>query len=106
MMCVSSDGYIVATYGPYSARKNDASILEEIMNQQRSIFNNLQSDDLIIVDRGFRDCVNKLKRRNFQVTIFKYVLNTNFCAIMVDSFRDIKILCLCPDVFCQMFRSS
>lgn len=67
MMCVSSDGLIVATYGPYSARQNDATILQQIINKRDSIFNDLKDGDVIVVDRGFRDSVRDLKLRNFQV---------------------------------------
>lgn len=70
-MCVSSDGLIAATYGPYSARQNDAKIVQHIMNKQDSIFNDLKDGDVIVVDRGFRDSVRDLKRRSFQVILFE-----------------------------------
>lgn len=38
MLCVSTNGLIVASYGPFDARKNDATILREIMNEAETVF--------------------------------------------------------------------
>lgn len=70
-MCVSTVGLIAATYGPYSVRQNNATILQQIINKQDSIFNELKNGDVIVVDREFRDYVRVLKGRNFQVITFK-----------------------------------
>lgn len=72
-MCVSTDGYIFGAYSPYEARKNDASILMEIMNSSGSIFDSLRPGDIIIVDRGFRDCKRALQNRNFVVKMPEFV---------------------------------
>lgn len=65
MLCVTTSGEIVAAYGPFEARKNDASILDEIMNEDQSIFSILRAGDVLVVDRGFRDCIDALNRRGF-----------------------------------------
>lgn len=71
MLCVSTNGFIAAAYGPFEATKNDASILDEIMSDEESIFSILHSDDVIVVDRGFRDSIDALNRRGFIIKIPK-----------------------------------
>lgn len=73
MMCVSTDGYIIGAYGPYAASKNDATILNEIMDQPGNIFGSLRNGDLIVVDRGFRDSVKKLRKHKFRVEIPEFI---------------------------------
>lgn len=75
MMCVSTDGLILGAYGPFSARKNDASILEEIMREQNNIFELLLPGDVVVLDRGFRDCVRLLQNRGFIVKIPAFIGN-------------------------------
>lgn len=68
MMFVSPDGFIISAVGPFSACKNDARILTEILNQPDNLlFRNLRRGDVIVVDRGFRDCVRTLQMRGFVV---------------------------------------
>lgn len=67
MMCVTTNGLIIGAFGPFEAKKNDAAILREIMNQPDNIFQNLREGDIFIVDRGFRDCIPELRARNFVV---------------------------------------
>lgn len=69
MMCVSTDGLILGAYGPFDARKNDASILMEIMREQGNIFDLLLPGDVVVLDRGFRDCVRLLQNRQLVVKI-------------------------------------
>lgn len=69
MMCVSTNGLILGAYGPYDARKNDASILKEIMQEQGNIFDLLLPGDEVVLDRGFRDCVRSLQNRHLVVKI-------------------------------------
>lgn len=70
MNCVSPDGFIIGTVGPFSARKNDATILDEILNDPNNVlFKNLHPGDVIVLDRGFRDCINVLRRRGFTVKV-------------------------------------
>lgn len=67
MLCVATNGLILGAYSPFEARKNDATILNEIMIEQSNIFDKLQPGDVMVVDRGFRDCKEALKKRGFLV---------------------------------------
>lgn len=58
MLCVTTTGLIAAAYGPFDATKNDATILEEIMDESNSIFSLFRPGDVMVIDRGFRDCVD------------------------------------------------
>lgn len=69
MLCVATDGFICASYGPYEAGKNDATILAEILNQPNNILEIFRPGDVMVVDRGFRDCVQELRNLNFDVKI-------------------------------------
>lgn len=73
MMCVATNGIILGAYGPFSARKNDASILEEILGEPNNIFSLLVPGDVVVLDRGFRDCVRLLKNRGLIVEIPAFV---------------------------------
>ena len=57
----TSNGFIVDMLGPYLANKNDASILLEILKDSSyplKLF--FQKEDILIVDRGFRDAISVL----------------------------------------------
>lgn len=71
MLCVSTNGFIAAVYGPFEARKNDAVILSTILNEPGNIFEELQIGDVMVVDRGFRDCIPALKNLGFIVKVPK-----------------------------------
>ena len=56
--------------GPFLAdgKNNDASIARNIfINNEEDIINWLKDDDVIVVDRGFRDAVHTLNRFGFNV---------------------------------------
>ena len=57
----TTDGLIIDIFGPYSAKVNDAKILMSILKKNSDFRNLLQPKDNIILDRGFRDCVDELK---------------------------------------------
>lgn len=61
MLFVTTNGLIAALYGPFEARKNDATILEEILNKPENIFQELRVGDVIVVDRGFREVIGALR---------------------------------------------
>lgn len=67
MMCVLPDGFIVNVYGPYSSRKNDAKILEDIISKYPNTFAQFRKNDVMIVDRGFRDVVKLLRQKGYTV---------------------------------------
>lgn len=66
MMCVTTNGHIVFAMGPYPASTNDAKVLESIVSESNAL-NNLIAGDVILLDRGFRDCIEFLKNRGFTV---------------------------------------
>lgn len=66
MNCVTTDGYIVFTLGPYPAVKNDAQIMQSILENYNAL-DNLNAGDVILLDRGFRDCVHLLTNKGFDV---------------------------------------
>jgi hypothetical protein len=65
MMVVSSDGYIVAALGPYFAdgKNNDSEIAKNLLYNNIQGFRDwLNPGDVIVVDRGFRDCLSDLEK--------------------------------------------
>lgn len=71
MMCVTTKGLIVGAYGPYEARENDATILNNILQNRNNdnLFQQLRQGDFMIVDRGFRDSIHEIRRQGFEVKI-------------------------------------
>lgn len=64
MVCVAPNGTFIDISGPYTAATNDAKIMEIIFEKHAfEIMSVLQKDDIVLVDRGFRDC-NKLFEGN------------------------------------------
>ncbi len=62
----------MSVFGPFLAdgHNNDASIIKHIIkNDDQGIKTWLHDDDIIIVDRGFRDAVNSMEELGFQVKI-------------------------------------
>ena len=58
IIVVTTSGYIVSILGPYlpDSENNDASILKHMIHHNAEELRNwLQSDDVFVVDRGFRD---------------------------------------------------
>lgn len=66
MMCVTCDGEIIYALGPYPATQNDASILKSIF-EETDAFDGLHRGDILMLDRGFRDCVGFLQERGIEV---------------------------------------
>lgn len=57
-LIVCTDRYIVKVLGPYAATTSDATIMSRIINNEESTFNwFFQENDVMILDRGFRDSV-------------------------------------------------
>ena len=70
MMLVGTDGYILNVLGPYYADgyNNDASIIKHAFKTNcEEIKDWLNEEDVLIVDRGFRDAEQFLKDLNFKV---------------------------------------
>lgn len=62
-MIVGTDGYLLEVFGPYFAdyHNNDAAITKHLLLTNESAKNWFQENDILIVDRGFRDAVDFLK---------------------------------------------
>ena len=69
MMAVSSDAYIISEMDSFLAdgRNNDAEITKNIIYNNKQAFTNwLHPRDLVIVDRGFRDCIPDLEKFGYK----------------------------------------
>lgn len=69
MMIVSTDGYIVSMLGPYFAdyKNNDAEITKNIIyNNKEEILDWLKPNDILVVDRGFRDALDDLHKFGYE----------------------------------------
>lgn len=76
MNLVATDGYIIDCFGPYVAdgMNNDANILMDTF--EKKVFdleNNFQSDDIFVVDRGFRDCLRYLEENDIDFHMQPYL---------------------------------
>ncbi len=64
-------GYIIEISGPYMGANSDSQITKKIIQDARRAAENFASwldrDDILIVDRGFFDCVDVLQDMGFQV---------------------------------------
>ena len=56
-----SNGYIVDVYGPFAATENDARILLHLLDSNKELKALIKPNDLLILDRGFRDACGELK---------------------------------------------
>lgn len=67
-LVVCSDGYIIDILGPFAATKSDASIMSDFINGESSVFHwFFEENDVLILDRGFRDCVPDLEESGYEV---------------------------------------
>ena len=64
----AANGTIVEIYGFYNAKQNDAKIMEDILEKDQFLRELLEENDIIIADRGFRDCVKSIKK-NYNVDV-------------------------------------
>ena len=72
MMIGSTDGYIVSAMGPYLAdtKDNDASIIKHILlNNREGVVDWLHPSDILIVSRGFRDCLPLLNGLGYETYV-------------------------------------
>jgi len=79
MMCVSSTGYILETFGPYFSNglNNDAAILNQTLKKEKNLLDDFFSDnDVFVVDRGFRDSVVFLNELGFAVKMQAFLINS------------------------------
>ena len=70
MIVVDSDGYILSVFGPYCAncKNNDAEITKYcFVSNSEDINTWLKPNDIVIVDRGFRDAVTFIEEVGLRV---------------------------------------
>lgn len=63
----TTNGFIIDVPGPFNGTCNDAEILKNVIKDPTSISNILKPGDIFILDRGFRDVIDLLKNKGFQV---------------------------------------
>lgn len=74
MVCVTPNGTYVDVFGPYTAVTNDAKIMEAVFDKHSDeIMNVLERGDVVLVDRGFRDCVQLFESKGFVVKMPEFV---------------------------------
>ena len=62
MMIVSTTGYILEHFGPYSGRNNDATIMHRLLKQRGfELLEWVEPDDILMVDREFRGSIENLE---------------------------------------------
>ena len=70
MVVVTSTGHFVTIMGPYLARNNDASILNHMFQRNiEDIKAFVQEDDVLVIDRGFRDSVSYLEEMGIRAAM-------------------------------------
>ena len=71
----ASNGCIVDVFGPYPAVDNDAKIIADILANNKAFRELLLPNDLLILDRGFRDVIDTLEKKYKVRTIMPYCSN-------------------------------
>lgn len=66
MVCTTTDGTIAFVLGPYKATTNDATIMNSL-TEKSDAFDQLHEGDVILLDRGFRDSVDVVRAKGFDV---------------------------------------
>lgn len=72
MNIVTSNGFFVDTFGPFKAKTNDAAILRYVFDRFGP-FPQLETNDIFLLDRGFRDCEDFLKSKGFIVKMPEFI---------------------------------
>ncbi|CAM4836812.1 unnamed protein product [Rotaria magnacalcarata] len=78
MTITASDGYIVSSLEPFftDSKNNDAAILKHCMlNNEQQVLSWLRDNDVLVLDRGFRDTVNTLNRLGLKVAMPDFLHN-------------------------------
>ncbi|CAF4590004.1 unnamed protein product, partial [Rotaria socialis] len=78
MIITASDGYIISSLGPFftDSLNNDAAILKHCMlNNEQEVLSWLRDNDVLVLDRGFRNTVNTLNRLGLQVAMPGFLHN-------------------------------
>ncbi|GBP34176.1 hypothetical protein EVAR_30728_1 [Eumeta japonica] len=65
-MLVASDGYILDCFGPYKATTSDAEIMKSLFSEGSPLTFYLEQNDVLILDRGFRDSISLLEECGYR----------------------------------------
>lgn len=65
----AADGRIIDVYAPFAATDNDADIAMAALRLFDQLKEILRKGDVIIVDRGFKDCVEPLKKQGYNIQL-------------------------------------
>ncbi|XP_074099024.1 uncharacterized protein LOC141527435 [Cotesia typhae] len=63
----TTNGFVIDMRGPYTANMNDAEIMKVILNDPNGLIKLLKKDDIIVVERGFRDVIAHIEESGFKV---------------------------------------
>jgi hypothetical protein len=80
IMICAPDGYILDVHGPYWAngRNNDAScLIDQLKKDRNGLRQWLQENDIMIVDRGYRDSLDFLESLNIRTKMPSYLRKGN-----------------------------
>ncbi|CAF1598422.1 unnamed protein product, partial [Didymodactylos carnosus] len=72
MMIVSTTGYIKSVLGPFlsDSSNNDANILKHVfLSDMEDVLQWVQENDVLVVDRGFCNCLGVMKRFGIDVAM-------------------------------------
>lgn len=69
MVAIFPDGYILDVFTIYAASSNDASIMKHLFETNENIKSYFGSEDVFVLDRGFRDVRDYLEGKGYQVYI-------------------------------------
>lgn len=73
---VCTNGRIIDIFGLYGANENDAKLIYNILkDDERGIKKAVQIGDLLILDRGFDDCIEILQHFGYQVRMPAFISN-------------------------------
>lgn len=93
MMGVATNGKIILASGPFKATENDAEITKTPFNRRPSpSLKNHQAGDIMIVDRGFRDCADSLRSQGFIVKMPTCSTNPQLSSDEANSTRFVTII--------------
>ncbi|KAH9636329.1 hypothetical protein HF086_012594 [Spodoptera exigua] len=78
---VCPDGHIIDIYGLYEATKSDATILSEIMKNPSDSFHwFFHENDVLLLNRGFRDCIEDVETFGYSAYIY-LKMNYHLCVV-------------------------
>lgn len=89
-----TDGYIIDVLGPFPATMSDATIMSNIVNNEENAFNwFFHNGDVLILDRGFRDCVPDLESCGYEVKLppSKDLTETQLTTVQANESRKVTI---------------